>query len=88
MKRTAYMQSALIKEKEEKRYFKQCLVEWDENFLQEVQNTIVLFPFKTVFELVTKGTQGFNLRKINFVFIVIFKCKINLHLSFFFFLCF
>lgn len=41
-----------------------------------------------MFELVTKGTKGFNLRKINFVFIVIFKCKINLHLSFFFFLCF
>jgi len=31
--------------------------------LQEAQNTIVLFPFKAVFKLVTKGTKRFNLRK-------------------------
>ena len=39
--------------KETEKVFQSRLVEWDGKFLkncQETQNTIVLFPFKTVFQ--------------------------------------
>lgn len=79
-----------------KSYFPPCLVVWDENILKKSSRStkyhcffILFFPFKAVFELVTKGTKRFKLKEnnISFVFTVIFKYA-NLCLSFSFFLSF